>query len=470
MKQSKRIFYYDVLRAIAIIGIVFCHASISFVSKPNMMNLNYFIISSVFDCFRDFSIPIFVMLSGALLIGKKDTLTDFFKRRLSRLFIPFIFWVVIYAIYSFIFIRHSIDLNYALDIFLGAPGTLGVAFWFVWMIVLSYVGIFIINKAIQWGNSKYGGFDKKFISLLTLISLLFIACVSYSLFNPYSSRIVYFVSFLTYIVIGYFIANYSLIGETAHETLEQTAHPARLLPDGGGAVRSRFRAIGEASANAQCDNQGYAGDVVVCAEEVCGKAGGEGGDHSGGILRPPGETLCHYIPQPQGAETEKQREKHVLTGELQNAEYVKITVLRPVEGQIEGNLRKEGEETQPQQVFPTTAGVAEALYQQKTEDGEGRPSHRADQVVNGQHVVGGIGVKHLQYQRCSHMVDEHGHNGNPLQGVAGQKPLFFCHHSVLRKSKGADKAGIVSPVLLYIDPGMQIDLSVQKRLHIRSGF
>lgn len=213
MKQSKRIFYYDVLRAIAIIGIVFCHASISFVSKPNMMNLNYFIISSVFDCFRDFSIPIFVMLSGALLIGKKDTLTDFFKRRLSRLFIPFIFWVVIYAIYSFIFIRHSIDLNYALDIFLGAPGTLGVAFWFVWMIVLSYVGIFIINKAIQWGNSKHDGFDKKFISLLTLISLLFIACVSYSLFNPYSSRIVYFVSFLSYIVIGYFIANYALIGE-----------------------------------------------------------------------------------------------------------------------------------------------------------------------------------------------------------------------------------------------------------------
>ena len=165
MKQSKRIFYYDVLRAIAIIGIVFCHASISFVSKPNMMNLNYFIISSVFDCFRDFSIPIFVMLSGALLIGKKDTLTDFFKRRLSRLFIPFIFWVVIYAIYSFIFIRHSIDLNYALDIFLGAPGTLGVAFWFVWMIVLSYVGIFIINKAIQWGNSKHDGFDKKFFDL-----------------------------------------------------------------------------------------------------------------------------------------------------------------------------------------------------------------------------------------------------------------------------------------------------------------
>ena len=79
---SKRIFYYDVLRALAIIGIVFCHVSVC----PNLY------ISVFFDCFRDFSIPIFVMLSGALLLGKKDTLIKFFKKRLSRLFIPFLFW------------------------------------------------------------------------------------------------------------------------------------------------------------------------------------------------------------------------------------------------------------------------------------------------------------------------------------------------------------------------------------------
>ena len=73
---SKRIFYYDVLRALAIIGIVFCHVSVSYVSRDiNSPNLY---ISVFFDCFRDFSIPIFVMLSGALLLGKKDTLIKFF--------------------------------------------------------------------------------------------------------------------------------------------------------------------------------------------------------------------------------------------------------------------------------------------------------------------------------------------------------------------------------------------------------
>ena len=37
---SKRIFYYDVLRALAIIGIVFCHVSVSYVSRDiNSPNL-----------------------------------------------------------------------------------------------------------------------------------------------------------------------------------------------------------------------------------------------------------------------------------------------------------------------------------------------------------------------------------------------------------------------------------------------
>ncbi len=201
-KQSKRIFYYDVLRALAIIGIVFCHASVSFVSRdissPNLY------ISVFFDCFRDFSIPIFVMLSGALLIGKKDTLVKFFKKRLSRLFIPFLFWVLVYIIFTNI-MSQGFNLDSAIKIFSGTAGTLGVHFWFVWMIIITYVGIFIINKIMQM-ESKISDFNKKFISILAILSVIYIGMSHYHLFNPYSPRLTYYISFLAYIIIGYFLA------------------------------------------------------------------------------------------------------------------------------------------------------------------------------------------------------------------------------------------------------------------------
>ena len=200
--KPKRIFYYDVLRALAIIGIVFCHAAITYVSRDiNSPNLY---ISVFLDCFRDFSIPIFVMLSGALLIGKKDTLVKFFKKRLSRLFIPFLFWALIYIIFASIYITHGFNLDYAIKILSGTAGTLGVHFWFVWMIIIAYVGIFIINKLLQIESIK--NWNKQFITILALLSVIYIGMSHYQLFNPYSPRLTYFISFLTYIVIGYFLA------------------------------------------------------------------------------------------------------------------------------------------------------------------------------------------------------------------------------------------------------------------------
>ena len=208
--SKKRIFYYDVLRAIAILGIVFCHVSTAFVLTG--VNNPTFYISAFFDCFRDFSIPIFVMLSGALLVNRKDSLGDFFKKRLSRLFIPFIFWVVIYICYSAVYIKHSFDISNAIEIFFGTSGTLGVAFWFIWMIIIIYCGIFIINKCIDFGSEKKDNFEREFIGILTLLSVIYIASSHFSLFSPYSSKLLYFMSFITYIIIGYFISHNDLAG------------------------------------------------------------------------------------------------------------------------------------------------------------------------------------------------------------------------------------------------------------------
>ena len=197
METSKRIFYFDELRALAIIGIVFCHASVAFVLSG--VSKSDFYISAFFDCFRDFSIPIFVMLSGALLIGKNDSFKVFFKKRLSRIFIPFLFWVIIYIIYSSAYITHGFNLSSAIDIFFGTSSTLGVAFWFIWMIIIAYFGIFVINKLMQ--------FNANVINILTVFAFIYILICQFSLFDPYSSKIIYFVSFIAYVLIGYFISS-----------------------------------------------------------------------------------------------------------------------------------------------------------------------------------------------------------------------------------------------------------------------
>ena len=211
INKPKRIFYYDVLRAIAIIGIVFCHVSNIYVSRD--INSSSLYISAFFDCFRDFSIPIFVMLSGALLIGKKDSLSKFFKKRLSRLFIPFLFWVLIYIIFISTIISPGFNLDNSIKIFLGTGGTLGVHFWFVWMIIIAYVGIYIINKVMNIGTERISNFNGKFITILAILAVIYISIVHFRLFNPYNDKLIYYISFLSYIIIGHFLAKSDILGK-----------------------------------------------------------------------------------------------------------------------------------------------------------------------------------------------------------------------------------------------------------------
>ena len=49
-------------------------------------------------------------------------------------------------------------------------------------------------------------FNKKFITILAILSVIYIGLSHYHLFNPYSPRLTYYLSFLAYIVIGYFLA------------------------------------------------------------------------------------------------------------------------------------------------------------------------------------------------------------------------------------------------------------------------
>ena len=197
MNSTKRVFYYDALRAMAIIGIVFCHVSVYFLSFG--FNSPGFSSVAFLDCLRDFSIPIFVMLSGALLIGRDESFKVFFKKRLSRLLIPFLFWAAVYIIYSC-----SYTLENIISIFFGHTGSLGVIFWFVWMMIMMYIGIFVINKIISFTG-------KSAIYVLTVLSLIYFISIRFG-FDPYSPMIVYFASFITYIIIGYFISSNDFIG------------------------------------------------------------------------------------------------------------------------------------------------------------------------------------------------------------------------------------------------------------------
>ena len=200
--------YYDQLRALAIFSIICCHAAAGIVTgNSDLMNhFKTFYAVSFVNLGRFIGIPIFVMLSGALLINKDYSLSDFIKKRFNRVFVPYIFWLVIFLIFSIAVLNVDLTYEFLISLVFGLKGTVGRILWFVWMLVFVYIAIFIINKILSYGKSKSGNFERKFINVLVILSLICYVLDNFGLFN-HGNYAVYYSLFIPYAVFGYYLTH-----------------------------------------------------------------------------------------------------------------------------------------------------------------------------------------------------------------------------------------------------------------------
>ena len=87
-----RIKCFDLLRVIAIILVALVH-SMDASHSPAF--------NSILDLFHPAAVPLFVMVSGALILRKPLPLRTFFANRLSNMLLPFAFWSLVYTTISF---------------------------------------------------------------------------------------------------------------------------------------------------------------------------------------------------------------------------------------------------------------------------------------------------------------------------------------------------------------------------------
>ena len=104
-ETTKRDLFADYVRVIATFAVILLHSSgdllYSF-GKP-YYQFDFWMTGNVFDSATRWSVPVFAMLSGALLLRPKytESIGNFLQRRMLRVFIPYLFWSVIYTLYMY---------------------------------------------------------------------------------------------------------------------------------------------------------------------------------------------------------------------------------------------------------------------------------------------------------------------------------------------------------------------------------
>jgi surface polysaccharide O-acyltransferase-like enzyme len=100
---SKRIVWVDVLKFFAIFMVICIHCSDPFnVSPEARSNPQFNFWGSIYGSFLRPCVPLFVMITGLLLLPVKLSMKDFYKKRLLRIATPFLIWSVLYNLFPWI--------------------------------------------------------------------------------------------------------------------------------------------------------------------------------------------------------------------------------------------------------------------------------------------------------------------------------------------------------------------------------
>jgi surface polysaccharide O-acyltransferase-like enzyme len=157
-KTTKRYFGIDLIRVVACFLVMQTHAGEIYYIEDNgdLIRNEKNIWPGIFNSLARVCVPLFVMISGYLLLPMKTDYSTFLKKRFTRVSFPFIAFCIFYDIYYYI--RGVIDVKTMLinipKIFINYGSELG-HLWFMYMIMGVYLLIPIFSPWIKSAKKEH---------------------------------------------------------------------------------------------------------------------------------------------------------------------------------------------------------------------------------------------------------------------------------------------------------------------------
>ena len=116
---AQHIVWLDVVRLVAMFTVVCCHCTDPFNfypgTSPHQQHCSCW--GAVYGAALRPCVPLFVMITGALLLPVRGDASAFYKKRIPRVFFPFFIWSVIYNLFPWITGLLGVEPKVILDFF-----------------------------------------------------------------------------------------------------------------------------------------------------------------------------------------------------------------------------------------------------------------------------------------------------------------------------------------------------------------
>lgn len=205
MKQvDSRLLWVDAIRVIAIFLVIVIHVSAGVVTSWNSEPSFSWWIAHIYNSISRSSVALFVLISGALLLGKSESIKAFITKRISRVVLPWGWWVGSTILLDFIFKFNQTGFEHGIKGFIQHYFITG--FWFIPLVIQLYLLVPVLRlftkKISLAGLTAIGGCLAVLVSLQSTYCGVTNTCSVWPL--PLG------IQYLGYFILGYAFLHFSL--------------------------------------------------------------------------------------------------------------------------------------------------------------------------------------------------------------------------------------------------------------------
>ncbi|HAL83260.1 MAG TPA: hypothetical protein DCO83_14365 [Mucilaginibacter sp.] len=191
------------LRLIALYAVIILHSTSLLLAQYGKVPMADWWTADFLNALVRFAVPVFVMITGALLLHREYEIGDFLKKRLTRVVLPFLFWSLVYVWYSW----YNEEIVFGSDAWANIKQVLHLLkygssyhLWYVYMLIGLYFFIPVIGKFVRNATEK-----EILYFLAVWFAVMLITQPYLSRYNP-SVDMHYFAGFAGYLVLGHYLA------------------------------------------------------------------------------------------------------------------------------------------------------------------------------------------------------------------------------------------------------------------------
>ncbi len=201
--------WIEYLRVLAIIAVVTIHSTAGTYNDFGHIQLYNWWIANILDSFSRFAVPMFVMISGCVLLGRDFGVQDFYIKRGVRLLPALLFWSLFYIAFDFACNdRELSSILKKLTIGLFVSGKAYYHLWYLSMYICLMLFAPFINNYITGKKPTLEDFVYIFFVFSLFLSLNQISSIGREVFHTNISWFKLFPWFIGYFIMGYFIDTY----------------------------------------------------------------------------------------------------------------------------------------------------------------------------------------------------------------------------------------------------------------------